>query len=145
MSELKRLLEKYPNIDAVINGTVSGNYTEWPKLRTELIDFLTKNKELEGELDEARRYFFDGSNRPLQKGNTLLEIIRDLHSELSAEVEAAEKQVKELREIWERRLLSEDDIVSLTLTDAVYMTAILLPEQTKKRLDKLDALVNTET
>ena len=34
-------MSKYPNIDAVLEGRVSGHATEWPLLRKELISLLS--------------------------------------------------------------------------------------------------------
>jgi len=35
-------LEKYPNLNAILNGTVSGNFRNWGAIRPELIKLLAE-------------------------------------------------------------------------------------------------------
>lgn len=42
--------KNYPNLDAVLNGTVSGQVTEWPGIRTELANLIN---DYEDQLDLA--------------------------------------------------------------------------------------------
>lgn len=44
-------LGKWPNIQAVLDGRVSGGYTEWPQLRVELRELVALLREAADKLD----------------------------------------------------------------------------------------------
>lgn len=101
------VLDAYPNLQAILDGRVSGHYTEWPMVRAELrrlIESLTRSS-IEAPKGSAMRVTFDRINeleaqagqdgdwetaftKMAQRANTLSKLLDDADSRLASAKEA---------------------------------------------------------
>lgn len=49
-----KIQNKYPNLMAILLGTVSGHNTEWPQIRVELKEFIEEYQQVLEELKELK-------------------------------------------------------------------------------------------
>ncbi len=79
-------LEKYPNLEAILNGTVAGSFRDWIAVRPELISLITQVGKLESEnteLIEERTWLYAVNKKWQGKHKKLLARVEELETLLS--------------------------------------------------------------